>query len=120
VLAVQSQLRQLVLKLVRPKGMSSEERALLMAAEAVYGISELALSTGDLPTRADNALLMSALGEPNSVAAIYAQDCLHLMAQLRPSTCRCRDTRHLHAISCRCHCRCSRVHITHRRPEGRR
>lgn len=89
---MQSQLRQLVLKLVRPKGMSSEERALLTAAEAVYGISELALSTGDLPTRADNALLMSALGEPNSVTTMCAQDCLHLMSQLRPGACRCRGS----------------------------
>lgn len=89
---MQSQLRQLVLKLVRPKGMSSEERVLLTAAEAVYGINELALSTRDLPTRADNALLMSALSEPNSVTAMCAQDCLHLMSQLRPSACRCRGS----------------------------
>ena len=89
---MQSQLRQLVLKLVRPKGMTSEERALLTADEAIYGISELALSTGDLPTRADNALLMSALGEPNSVTAMCAQDCLHLMSPLRPSARRCRGS----------------------------
>jgi hypothetical protein len=63
-ITVQSQLRQLLLMLVSPRGMYAEERALLVAAEAFYGVSELALSTGDLVTRSDNAALLHALGKP--------------------------------------------------------
>lgn len=66
---MQSQLRQLLLKLARPRGMNADERSLLAAADAFYGVSDLALATDQLTIRADNTALLSALGASTLPAA---------------------------------------------------
>lgn len=62
VLTVQVQLRQLLAKLAAPFRLGEQDRALLAAADAFYGVADLALSRR-LTVRCDNTALLSALGE---------------------------------------------------------
>lgn len=80
---VQSQLRQLLLKLAAPKGMNADEHALLAAVEAFYGVADFALATRDVTTRADNIALLSALGENSPLAGCLGRSVRQLCCVLQ-------------------------------------
>ncbi len=65
------QLRKLLEKLAKPTQLTADERALLAAADAYYGTSDLAFARATVPVRCDNTVLFAALGKARCTRALF-------------------------------------------------